>query len=71
MHRYDAAREGVARTGEGNLPVIDEERPSVGATAPASIFTSVDLPEPFLPIRACTRPGSERYVTSSRAVVTP
>ena len=45
--------------------------PALGDTAPAMIFTSVDLPEPFLPISAWMRPGSKRCVNGASASVAP
>src|SRR3954453_7046190 len=41
--------------------------PASGCWMPARIRTSVDLPAPFSPSRACTSPGSSSSRTSSRA----
>ena len=42
-------------------------RPASGASAPDAIRASVDLPEPFSPVSACTTPASSARSTSSRA----
>ncbi len=50
----------LAAAGSGKLtswPSISM-RPSSGATTPAMILISVDLPAPFSPRMACTRPAS-------------
>ena len=42
-------------------------RPASGASAPDAIRASVDLPEPFSPVSACTTPASSARSTPSRA----
>ena len=42
--------------------------PASGGKWPAKIFTSVDLPAPFSPIKACTSPGHSDSETSTRAL---
>ena len=45
--------------------------PSFGCRTPERIFSSVDLPAPFSPSRACTSPGSTVSDTPSSARTTP
>ena len=41
--------------------------PASGLSAPYSIFTRVDLPDPFSPAIACTSPGRSARLTSLSA----
>ena len=45
--------------------------PPSGCTAPVKIFTSVDLPAPFAPIRAWTSPGRTESEASLSAATAP
>jgi hypothetical protein len=45
--------------------------PSSGFTAPATIFTSVDLPAPFSPSSACTEPARTERPAPMRACTPP
>ncbi len=61
-------RPGVA--GVSDRPPISIE-PLSAAIAPATILTSVDLPEPFSPTRAWISPGRSSIDTSCSALTTP
>ena len=65
--------EAKASCGEAKLAGLPPTRrvPSEGWTTPARIFTRVDLPDPFLPIRACTLPGAKSWLKRESASVGP
>ena len=58
----------LASRGEAKCTGVPSNRssPLVGRSTPARIFTSVDLPAPFSPISACTRPCSTTKVDAGQ-----
>ena len=63
-----SASRGLARVSGSPSSVIS---PSSGGTAPARIFASVDLPEPFSPARATISPEPTSKSTPTRALTLP
>ena len=70
MQTMPAAPAAAGDANDTDLP-SSSTRPSSGATTPARILISVDLPAPFSPSTAWMRPASTTRSAPCRAVTPP